>query len=180
MNPLEYVKAVERTLPAQLQGLALLAGIAGELGEVIDELKKIVGHNKVPDKAKLLEELGDLLWYVVACCRGPMSTIKEWPGVVKADEGGDYISYYEALAAALFASLRVPSPLYAGHAERGTADAYYVYVTVLKLVKFLGSTLEEVAQANVAKLEQRYPQGFVEHEDRLRNDADMGTMLAAK
>lgn len=41
-------------------------GLAGEAGEVTDEIKKIVGHGKAMDKAKLLKELGDVLWYAAS------------------------------------------------------------------------------------------------------------------
>lgn len=41
-------------------------GLAGEAGEVADEIKKIVGHGKAMDKPKLLKELGDVLWYAAS------------------------------------------------------------------------------------------------------------------
>lgn len=39
-------------------------GLAGEAGETCDYLKKVVFHNHSLDKDKLLEELGDCLWYI--------------------------------------------------------------------------------------------------------------------
>ena len=39
-------------------------GLMGELGEVIDLLKKHLFHNHPLNKEKLKLELGDLLWYV--------------------------------------------------------------------------------------------------------------------
>jgi len=39
-------------------------GLAGEAGEVVDYMKKVIGHGKEPDKTKLTDELGDVLWYV--------------------------------------------------------------------------------------------------------------------
>lgn len=41
-------------------------GIAGEAGEVVDILKKYVIYGKPLDRAKLVEELGDLLFYLDA------------------------------------------------------------------------------------------------------------------
>ena len=44
--------------------LAIMAlGLAGEAGEVVDEVKKILGHGKPVDVAKLINELGDVLFY---------------------------------------------------------------------------------------------------------------------
>jgi NTP pyrophosphatase (non-canonical NTP hydrolase) len=39
-------------------------GIAGEAGEVADYMKKVIGHGKEFDRTKLVDELGDVLWYV--------------------------------------------------------------------------------------------------------------------
>jgi NTP pyrophosphatase (non-canonical NTP hydrolase) len=41
-------------------------GLAGEAGEVVDLLKKHLGHGHDLDKVKLTKELGDVLWYVSA------------------------------------------------------------------------------------------------------------------
>lgn len=43
-------------------------GLAGEAGEVVDYLKKVVGHGHKMDKDKLVKELGDVLWYVAEIC----------------------------------------------------------------------------------------------------------------
>lgn len=43
-------------------------GLAGEAGEVADEIKKIIGHGHNLNKDKLKKELGDVLWYVAALC----------------------------------------------------------------------------------------------------------------
>lgn len=39
------------------------AGMAGESGEVIDLVKKVIYYGKAIDRNKVLVELGDLLWY---------------------------------------------------------------------------------------------------------------------
>jgi NTP pyrophosphatase (non-canonical NTP hydrolase) len=39
-------------------------GLAGESGEVVDVIKKHVHHGKPLDRAKLVDELGDVLWYL--------------------------------------------------------------------------------------------------------------------
>lgn len=42
----------------------LALGLAGEAGEVIDIIKKEVGHGHPQDPAKIAIELGDLMWYI--------------------------------------------------------------------------------------------------------------------
>ena len=43
-------------------------GLAGEAGEVVDYLKKVIGHGHKLEKDKLVKELGDVLWYVAEIC----------------------------------------------------------------------------------------------------------------
>jgi NTP pyrophosphatase (non-canonical NTP hydrolase) len=43
-------------------------GIAGEAGEVVDNIKKAIFHQHGLDRQKLKEELGDLLWYMAGLC----------------------------------------------------------------------------------------------------------------
>lgn len=38
-------------------------GLAGESGEVVDYIKKLVFHGHKLSKDKLIEEFGDVLWY---------------------------------------------------------------------------------------------------------------------
>lgn len=40
-------------------------GLAGESGEVCDYLKKVLLHGKPLDREKLVDELGDVLWYLI-------------------------------------------------------------------------------------------------------------------
>jgi NTP pyrophosphatase (non-canonical NTP hydrolase) len=43
-------------------------GLAGEGGEVCDYLKKVLLHGKPLDRETLVEELGDVLWYIQLGC----------------------------------------------------------------------------------------------------------------
>lgn len=53
-------------------------GISGEAGEVIDLIKKSIYYNKPLDRSKVIEELGDLMFYIVNLASAlniPMSTV---------------------------------------------------------------------------------------------------------
>lgn len=59
----------KRTMPhgnSRFDRLIAAIGLAGEVGETIDMLKKVEGHGHELSKVKLLSELGDILWYVSA------------------------------------------------------------------------------------------------------------------
>ena len=44
--------------------LVAALGLVGEAGEVADQIKKIVGHGHPMNPDHLMEELGDVLWYL--------------------------------------------------------------------------------------------------------------------
>jgi NTP pyrophosphatase (non-canonical NTP hydrolase) len=68
MDSVQYRKAIERTMNPSLsekEKLTMLAmGIAGEAGEIVDTLKKVIFHGHELDRNELIKELGDLEWYL--------------------------------------------------------------------------------------------------------------------
>ena len=57
-------------------GFAL--GLAGESGEVIDDIKKKYIHGRTIDDNHTIEELGDVMWYVAnlaTCLEIPLSQV---------------------------------------------------------------------------------------------------------
>lgn len=66
----EYEVAASKTanmkLPPEMRVATFAMGLAGEAGEVVDILKKHLGHGHPLDKEKLKKELGDVLWYIAA------------------------------------------------------------------------------------------------------------------
>jgi NTP pyrophosphatase (non-canonical NTP hydrolase) len=43
-------------------------GLSGEAGEFADAVKRVAIYEGVADRANMVEELGDLLWYVAYAC----------------------------------------------------------------------------------------------------------------
>lgn len=68
MNFDDYQIAAARTINHDLSHRNQLAcaalGLAGEAGEAADMLKKHLFHDHPLDRAKLVGELGDVLWYL--------------------------------------------------------------------------------------------------------------------
>jgi NTP pyrophosphatase (non-canonical NTP hydrolase) len=52
-------------------------GLASEVGEVGDALKRDLAYGKPYDKLNLLEEAGDILWYVSLLCHGAGFTLQQ-------------------------------------------------------------------------------------------------------
>lgn len=61
-KPGEDIVATLDPFKAHLLHMAI--GIAGEAGELLDAVKKYVIYNKEPDEANMVEELGDLEFYM--------------------------------------------------------------------------------------------------------------------
>lgn len=106
----DYQALAMRTRPKSIwptQFLNAGIGMVGEAAEVLDHVKKVHFHGHDRDKQKLIEEMGDCMWYM-----------------------------------ALMAEL-------------------------------IGTTLEEVAEANIEKLQKRYPseEGFTTEDSIRRVDA---------
>jgi len=64
----EYQKLAMTTLNPELNKKDVLIngvmGLCGESGEVIDIVKKHLAQNHPLDKEKIIEELGDVCWYI--------------------------------------------------------------------------------------------------------------------
>lgn len=66
----DYQTAAARTIndtsysPEQLAIFTL--GLCGESGEVAELVKKHLGHGRALDRDRMIEEIGDVLWYVAA------------------------------------------------------------------------------------------------------------------
>lgn len=73
MTAKEYMTAAQRTSNTQC-GIAKLKngimGLCGESGECIDLLKKLLFQGHELNRTKMIEELGDVMWYVVETCVG--------------------------------------------------------------------------------------------------------------
>lgn len=77
----EYQKLAMVTKNPELSGRELLInsvmGLCGESGEVIDLVKKHVSHGHPLNREKLIDELGDVAWYLVECATVLDVTLEE-------------------------------------------------------------------------------------------------------
>lgn len=68
----EYQKLAKRTINDKdddnLTLMNFSMGLAGESGETVDYLKKVLFHDHLYNEDVVIKELGDVLWYVAGIC----------------------------------------------------------------------------------------------------------------
>ena len=81
MNFNEYQKLAQRTSSKKISAIDKVLngvmGLNGEAGECIDILKKYFFQGHDLDADKLIDELGDVLWYIAETCTGIGVTMEE-------------------------------------------------------------------------------------------------------
>lgn len=178
MTPLDYQKAALRTLYPDLTtnerlGLCGL-GLVGEIGEVMDLLKKFLYHRngKPLDVDKLKDELGDVLWYFFILLDTVGLTFEQVMETTKLEQ--TIASRLDARSRLEFCGLELAGNL--GRVAERLCSALYQSIPLdtnelkerlgnvlryfLVLLDTLGITFEEVLQANANKLETRHANGF--------------------
>lgn len=165
MNLNEYQKLAQRTDAtkddAEKQLNAKL-GLIGESGEVVDELKKWKfqsGSMAMPEE-KLLEELGDVLWYCAALLtanHAEMETvlsISRENGTVLQSDMEIFIPHAVLLASACCDIFGLKQ------ASSKVAYAGIIIQIIDSLCEALGYSLSDCCERNIEKLKKRYPDGF--------------------
>ena len=77
----EYQKLAQRTMQLDMSTEEMivnaLLGLSGEVGEINDYIKKhkYQGHQLIVDK--LLEEVGDVMWYIALLCTALYSNMDD-------------------------------------------------------------------------------------------------------
>ena len=77
--------AIQPRLILQGRTLHAVAGIVTEAGELQDALKKHLFYGRPLDRTNLIEELGDLMWYVALLCDEIAKQETPWP--ISEDQG---------------------------------------------------------------------------------------------
>jgi NTP pyrophosphatase (non-canonical NTP hydrolase) len=68
---------IDTLSPEKMHTLHMAAGISGEAGELLDAVKKYVIYNKALDRVNVIEELGDLEFYMEGLRQGLNITREE-------------------------------------------------------------------------------------------------------
>lgn len=65
---LQNFKPQRQLTPKEAAILDWTLGIAGEAGEIIDEVQHVIYHGQDRDIMELAKEIGDCFWYLTALC----------------------------------------------------------------------------------------------------------------
>ena len=72
----QYSKYAQKTLQKKFSVVFLALGLSGEVGEVANLVKK-QQRDQVDHNERILEELGDALWYLTVLCHELGSSLEE-------------------------------------------------------------------------------------------------------
>jgi len=157
MTPEEYIIACERTINRDLtpeqQLQAQYLGLAVEAGEVAGVIKAHLYQGKELDREALLLECGDVLWSLANIYR-----IRGWEFAGEHQKIDDADKW-----AALFGRTWIDKPRilikFASLSDYKT-DISEVFRAIGSILGVAGFSIEQAMEANVAKLRERYPEGF--------------------
>lgn len=162
----EYIPLAMRTckeLPHEEHLAHMAMGVTGEMGEIIDALKKHYIYGKPLDQANLVEELGDCCWYLA----GLLQSVPEMCDKIEGHMADRHMSdtvlaryrsvtvrnilLLNAVVAKSAAKLVCPiNPYIYWDAVQGILEA------LLDTAQLLDIDLEQALEINIAKLTKRY------------------------
>lgn len=174
MTPAEYDVSVAKrvnkngVLPELHYPALGLCGEAAELAAEVEEVSKVVW---VPNYDNLIKELGDVAWYVAALCQITGGSFEKLLHGYRIKRPA---SHYHASSCVEATNIMRLAGAVADRVKKsgwhGTpldkaavyTDLSFIVESVRELAERCGHTLASVCAANDAKLEKRYPTGFVE------------------
>jgi NTP pyrophosphatase (non-canonical NTP hydrolase) len=162
-------------------------GLSGEAGEIADLIKKVYYHGKPFDREKLIEEGGDLAWYV-----SYLAYTLGWGLADLIDPGFSYNTFNNLSETQRFTRL---GGLLTSRAGRITEQLDFLVFEAPEHIQFekpilqgnlasllgwlealaiiLDSSLVEMCQVNITKLNKRYPNGFSTADSIARVDVEV-------
>lgn len=158
-------------------------GMLTELGEVADAYKKHEVYGKPFNRTNVLEELGDLMWYLALYAKYGEYTLTAVPNMGPITEDSAFklsaehfllLNFVPVIGVAYMAASE--SMLYGQDVDLSFEKSEVqeaigsAICTVEAFAKLLGSTLAEVLQMNINKLEKRYKSGGFTAEEAINRD----------
>jgi NTP pyrophosphatase (non-canonical NTP hydrolase) len=200
MNIHEYHRLALRTVSAMKSPIDDLVhgslGMAGEAGEIVDVVKKLFAYDKPLDKDGLLLEIGDCFWY----CNLNFSRLFSPESLESGDALNDLLVHLTERVEGFDGKVDTPdfiliSARLHGVSSQALNTACHIAVgkspeqcgqlltelldytvstveALLVLTKALGSTLDQVFDMNIRKLEKRYPDLRFNADHAINRDTD--------
>ena len=144
MNFRRYCRLAERTNNTDASQMKLNArmGLMGEMGEVVDELKKHIYQGHELNLANIKEELGDVFWYLAQYMKAE-NIEYDLDFVIEVELKNKYESIID-------------------NAEQviTSKSSIVKYESLLRICRLLDLDVIEILSDNIDKLTKRYPNGF--------------------
>ena len=135
-------------------------GLIGEAGEIVDLVKKRIymGMTEELFRERLIDEVGDVMWYVAEVCAGYEYDIDAYRGLFSGMSNSEPVSYEtcalhlveQATCCAIYKNARIKHTLFLNE----------VVLCLAILLRKTGVDIQEVLRHNIDKLRDRYPDGF--------------------
>ena len=170
-SPYTFTTTNELVSPRLLHGVI---GLVTETGELLDAIKKSLFYSKPLDKTNLIEELGDLLWYIsliLKDCDITYDSVMKVKYCTRRNEMVNHnIDYYLTRIIKLDLTVKdlldliTPESFYFGNKNELVSDIEielrYILCAIYDLAIALDTTIEQVMTININKLKLRYPDKF--------------------
>ena len=143
-------------------------GIVGEMGEIVDQLKKAYIYGKPLDQVNIVEEVGDVAWYVA----GVVQFYPNLYNFIGSDELKNSINYEKLAeakskltrtvllntmsAANLVVDMGILADEAGGPSDEGEEVAKTLCMFLFATAVLLDVDLSQVFEVNIAKLAKRY------------------------
>jgi hypothetical protein len=195
MNRETYYRECQRTCP-DLGNLKdninhMSAGVLTEFGELLDIYKKELAYKKAVDRPNLVEECGDIFWYLYNSLNflSPLGLKILIEGNEIIDEAGPKKEYLDMLERSFnegYSNLNIVTSCLLSMTDtaieffdyedfgvvENTLLASHVASMIImweETIKFLGVDPEESYERNINKLKVRFPEKFSEEHALLRD-----------
>lgn len=169
MNFATYIPLAVRTckeLPLSDHINHMALGVVGEMGEIIDQLKKAYIYGKTLDQVNIVEEVGDVAWYVAGILNSfPGAAIDAIMTTAAMPVNPEVLAEAQATTTRSILSLNshmcdllgeLQQAVDEGDMKTAEAGAKIVYAMLYALAELLNVDLEQACEVNIAKLAKRY------------------------
>ena len=176
MNIIEYVPLAIRTekpLPILQRMSHSCMGLITEIGEVVTELKRMAIYSKPLDeqrKTHILEEIGDVMWYVAIMWNVLDANLEEFISAPKFVPPTDPEGMYEATSmvlgkqcgqiCAVTEDVTMSQDINEDNFTDLSNATHMIYVALQLLAEHCGSSIEQAMNDNIAKLRVRFPDAY--------------------
>lgn len=184
--PLAIRTCKELPLPDHINHMAL--GVTGEMGEIIDQLKKAYIYNKPLDQVNIVEEVGDVAWYVAGFVAkfGTAEYMEQVPEAHAADEEAIVKAKARVTHSILgishaFSDVmgEIQTAVEQGNTRVAKRGSEVLCAILYALSRLLDVDLEQAYDVNIAKLAKRYGDKYSDYAAQNRDLAGERAVLEA-